>query len=126
MQDRRCGFCGNREEDGRRLFTGGDAPAVYICDECVTMLAEVVREEKLQHPSKPPPALVPWTTFEYQNKRLEWWAMRVKVPRKGERLMVCVRRIGDEGDGVGNLYPPETKPSVDLACDTAKKLAESL
>ena len=111
MHDRLCHFCGNREEDGRKLFTGTKTPAAYICDECVLLLADILHEEKLPRPSKPPPALVPWTAFDYEGTRLEWWAMRVNVPRKGAKLMVCVRRKGDEGDGVGNLYPQETEPS---------------
>jgi hypothetical protein len=40
--------------------------------------------------------------------------------------MVCVRKQGDEGDGVGNLYPTETKPSLALAEETAKKLSAFL
>jgi hypothetical protein len=52
--------------------------------------------------------------------------MQVTVPRKGARLMVCVRRQGDDGDGVGNLYAPDKRPSLALAEETASKLSQLL
>jgi hypothetical protein len=125
MSEKVCHFCDNREEDGRKLFTGTKAPSAYICDECIMLLHDILLEERPKT-SKPPPALVPWTPFQHGGQSLEWWAMRVNVPRKGARLMVCVRRLGDDGDGAGNLYPPETKPSISLAKETATKLSELL
>jgi hypothetical protein len=126
MSERFCHFCSTREEDGARLFAGERAPPAYICDECVTLLYEISREERPTSFSKPPPPLVPWTAFDFHGEALEWWAMRVNVPKKGVRLMVCVRREGDDGDGVANLYPAGTAPSVALALEAATKLTELL
>jgi hypothetical protein len=125
MEARFCHFCDNREEPGRKLFSGTRKPVATICDECILLLADILRDER-PTTSKPPPPLVPWTEFEHAGQPLEWWAMRVSVPRKGARLMVCVRRQGDDGDGVGNLYPADTKPSLKLAKETAAKMAELL
>ncbi len=126
MSERVCHFCDSREEDGRRLFAGTREPSAYICDECVLLIHDILREEQPTNTSKPPPPLVPWTEFDFDGQALEWWAMRVSVPRKGARLMVCVRKQGDDGDGVGNLYAADTKPSVTLAQETATKLSEML
>jgi len=53
-QPLRCSFCGKSQHDVRRLIAG---PGVYICDECVEMCQDVIREEgkfeKVFGPSKP-------------------------------------------------------------------------
>jgi ATP-dependent protease Clp ATPase subunit len=38
-----CSFCGKSQEEVFRLIAG---PAVYICDECVSLCSEVVEDEK--------------------------------------------------------------------------------
>jgi hypothetical protein len=38
----RCSFCGKSQHDVRRLIAG---PGVYICDECVEVCLDVIREE---------------------------------------------------------------------------------
>lgn len=38
----RCSFCGNSQEDGRRLIAG---PNVYICGECVKLCIEIIGSE---------------------------------------------------------------------------------
>ncbi|HYM51037.1 MAG TPA: ClpX C4-type zinc finger protein [Candidatus Limnocylindrales bacterium] len=42
----RCSFCGKRQDQVKRLVAG---PGVYICDQCVELCNQVIREE-------PPPA----------------------------------------------------------------------
>lgn len=37
-----CSFCGKSQETVRNLIAG---PAVFICDECVILCAEIVKEE---------------------------------------------------------------------------------
>ncbi len=42
----RCSFCGKSQDQVRKLISGGKD--VYICDECVTLCAELVAEEELE------------------------------------------------------------------------------
>jgi ATP-dependent Clp protease ATP-binding subunit ClpX len=37
-----CSFCGKNQHDVRKLIAG---PAVYICDECIRLSADILREE---------------------------------------------------------------------------------
>ena len=37
-----CSFCGKTRRQVRSLIAG---PGVYICDECVEMMAEIIQEE---------------------------------------------------------------------------------
>jgi len=39
----RCSFCGKDQHQVERLIAG---PAVYICDECVELCAEILAEER--------------------------------------------------------------------------------
>jgi ATP-dependent Clp protease ATP-binding subunit ClpX len=39
----RCSFCGKNQSDVKKLIAG---PAVYICDECIRLCGEIMREEK--------------------------------------------------------------------------------
>lgn len=38
----RCSFCGKSQEQVKRLIAG---PNVYICDECVELCQEIIKEE---------------------------------------------------------------------------------
>jgi len=38
-----CSFCGKSQHDVRKLIAG---PAVYICDECVELCTDIIRDEK--------------------------------------------------------------------------------
>jgi hypothetical protein len=53
-QPLRCSFCGKSQHDVRRLVAG---PGVYICDECVELCLDVIRDEgkfeKVFGPLKP-------------------------------------------------------------------------
>ena len=40
-----CSFCGKSQEDVKKLIAG---PTVYICNECIDLCNEIVREER-QH-----------------------------------------------------------------------------
>lgn len=49
-----CSFCGKPQEETAKMIAG---PTVFICDECVTLSAAVIRESPKRIPSKlPPPA----------------------------------------------------------------------
>ena len=37
-----CSFCGKSEHEVRKLIAG---PSVYICDECVDLCNDIIREE---------------------------------------------------------------------------------
>ena len=37
-----CSFCGKRQSDAKKLIAG---PAVYICDECITLSADILAKE---------------------------------------------------------------------------------
>jgi ATP-dependent Clp protease ATP-binding subunit ClpX len=43
----RCSFCGKSAETVQKLITG---PSVHICDECIEMCNEILREDKLKAP----------------------------------------------------------------------------
>lgn len=38
-----CSFCGKGQHEVRKLFTG---PKVFICEECVELCMDILREEK--------------------------------------------------------------------------------
>ncbi|MCK5230647.1 MAG: ATP-dependent Clp protease ATP-binding subunit ClpX, partial [Desulfobulbaceae bacterium] len=38
-----CSFCGKSQDDVRKLIAG---PSVYICDECIELCNEIVREDR--------------------------------------------------------------------------------
>ena len=42
----RCSFCGKSQEQVKRLIAG---PNVYICDECVELCQEIIKEEFSPH-----------------------------------------------------------------------------
>ncbi|MGC8731133.1 MAG: ClpX C4-type zinc finger protein, partial [Halothiobacillaceae bacterium] len=44
-----CSFCGKSQDEVRKLIAG---PSVYICDECVELCNDILREE-LQESSEP-------------------------------------------------------------------------
>jgi ATP-dependent Clp protease ATP-binding subunit ClpX len=68
--ERRCSFCGKRQDQVSKLVASGAKPGVFICDECARLVVEIA-EEKLD---KPPPA-----------ERGAWWErlrrMTVTLPR---------------------------------------------
>jgi ATP-dependent Clp protease ATP-binding subunit ClpX len=39
---RQCSFCGKREDQVQKLIAG---PGVFICDQCVALCTEVLRDE---------------------------------------------------------------------------------
>src|SRR5690554_8216545 len=39
-----CSFCGKNQNEVRKLIAG---PSVYICDECVDLCNDIIREEVL-------------------------------------------------------------------------------
>ena len=45
--DLRCSFCGKAAADVRKLLAG---PAVFICDECVSMCVEILARDKDAEP----------------------------------------------------------------------------
>jgi ATP-dependent Clp protease ATP-binding subunit ClpX len=42
-----CSFCGKSQHEVKKLVAG---PSVYVCDECVALCNEIIREEKKQDP----------------------------------------------------------------------------
>jgi len=50
----RCSFCGKQQDQVERLIAGPNG--VYICDQCVDLCQEIIREEreKRQQAVKPP------------------------------------------------------------------------
>lgn len=43
-----CSFCGKNQDDVRKLIAG---PTVYICDECVDLCSDIIKEEKSATPA---------------------------------------------------------------------------
>jgi thiamine-phosphate pyrophosphorylase len=53
----RCSFCGKSQQDVRRMVAGPGE--VFICDECIALCGEIVREEERgQQPTAARPALL--------------------------------------------------------------------
>jgi ATP-dependent Clp protease ATP-binding subunit ClpX len=44
-----CSFCGKSEHEVRKLIAG---PSVYICDECVDLCNDIIREEVHAKPAQ--------------------------------------------------------------------------
>jgi ribosomal protein L37AE/L43A len=40
----RCSFCGKQPSDVRRIVAG---PGIYICDQCVYLCEEILKEEQI-------------------------------------------------------------------------------
>ena len=40
--DQRCNFCGKTKDQVRKLVAG---PGVFICDKCIELCSEVIRED---------------------------------------------------------------------------------
>src|SRR6266478_1194134 len=59
----RCSFCGKSQEDVQRLIAG---PTAYICDECIDLCNDILREEGVAEPRKACTRL--WTPKELKNK----------------------------------------------------------
>ena len=49
----RCSFCGKSQADCNRIISGNDA---YICDECVMLCGDMVRDLQEEAPSEEPPS----------------------------------------------------------------------
>ena len=49
-----CSFCGKSQHEVRKLIAG---PSVFICDECVELCNDIIREEMLEHSSEDSPRL---------------------------------------------------------------------
>ena len=44
-----CSFCGKSQHEVRKLIAG---PSVFICDECVELCNDIIREEIQENPSR--------------------------------------------------------------------------
>lgn len=51
-----CSFCGKNQHEVKKLIAG---PSVYVCDECVSLCNDIIREEELAHKSPEPQANLP-------------------------------------------------------------------
>jgi ATP-dependent Clp protease ATP-binding subunit ClpX len=51
-----CSFCGKSQHEVKKLIAG---PSVYVCDECVSLCNDIIREEELAHKSPEPQAKLP-------------------------------------------------------------------
>ena len=47
----KCSFCGKTQDQVRRLVAG---PGVYICDECISLCEDILREEFAAASEVPP------------------------------------------------------------------------
>ncbi|MDX1902394.1 MAG: ATP-dependent Clp protease ATP-binding subunit ClpX [Gammaproteobacteria bacterium] len=54
-----CSFCGKSQHDVRKLIAG---PSVYVCDECITLCNEIIREEEQAANKNAPAAALPTPT----------------------------------------------------------------
>ncbi len=64
MHELRCSFCGKRKSQVRRLVAG---PGVYICDECIEMCSDIIRD--FDRDSRKRPAMDPAGNPAYNRLR---------------------------------------------------------
>ncbi|BBM05853.1 hypothetical protein HAALTHF_36240n [Vreelandella aquamarina] len=72
-----CSFCGKNQNEVRKLIAG---PSVYICDECVDLCNDIIREEVLEADAEsdeerlPTPAkyVIHWTTTSSDKTAPRW------------------------------------------------------
>jgi len=56
-----CSFCGKGQHDVRKLIAG---PSVFICDECVELCLDIIREEARDNGVRDPESIpTPWEIF---------------------------------------------------------------
>ena len=55
-----CSFCGKSQHEVRKLIAG---PTVFICDECVELCMDIIKEEKQRYICK----TSRWFTFSKTN-----------------------------------------------------------
>lgn len=51
-----CSFCGKSQREVKKLIAG---PTVYICDECITLCTDIIKEERLKDSSLGPKERIP-------------------------------------------------------------------
>lgn len=51
-----CSFCGKSKDDVKKLISG---PSVYVCNECVSLCVEMIKEDEKKSPSSPEPHKLP-------------------------------------------------------------------
>ena len=44
-----CSFCGKSQHEVRKLIAG---PSVFVCDECVELCNDIIREEVQEEPTR--------------------------------------------------------------------------
>src|SRR6266705_1590376 len=71
-----CSFCGKSPEEVKRLIAG---PTVYICDECIDLCNEILREEGVAEPRQARTRL--WTPKELNNKLDEYIIGQTKAKK---------------------------------------------
>jgi hypothetical protein len=108
-----------------RLIAG---PAVYICDECVTLCATILAENP-PVPAGPSQLLVrtpdgtlhgcaqesEWRPFGHAGRPMEWCAARGYIRGELPLRIVVVREAGGEGPGMGAAFPLGTTLTEDHA-----------
>jgi ATP-dependent Clp protease ATP-binding subunit ClpX len=78
-----CSFCSKSQHEVKRLIAG---PAVFICDECVKLCAEIVRDEDKatrQRKTKPPIR----RTREYSRRSLEMYVNKRRLTRTSDPII---------------------------------------
>jgi hypothetical protein len=133
-----CSFCGKPQNQVKRLIAG---PTVYICNECVMLCVDVLRDEvdfTIEAPDEQREsfrwgpstfvhllegtgvtvaidALEPWAHFVDEGEELEWVA-----GRRDGFLVVGVRARGYQGAALGMAFPGDTEPGEAAAREVAR------
>ena len=74
-----CSFCGKSQHEVRKLIAG---PSVYICDECVDLCNDIIREEikevapHRERSALPTPHEIRTITLSARNRRKKCWRSR--------------------------------------------------
>lgn len=71
-----CSFCGKDETKVAKLVAG---PSVYICNECVEIANQIIKDSSLE--SDPPPAVQTSIWKRLPNRVLRGWYVRARLLR---------------------------------------------
>jgi bacterioferritin-associated ferredoxin len=90
---KRCSFCSKTEHDVRKLIAG---PTVFICEECVDLCIDILKEELRK---KPQDCLLCGVTKEMQEM--------TRIPGRGSICVVCLDQVRALIEHLKERNPPE-------------------
>src|SRR5213593_3051396 len=91
----RCSFCNKTQSEVQKLIAG---PTVFICDECVQICTDIIREDKESSPTAVGPPAEPHSTYSTQSEPHSTYSTQVvmctlcRIPLPCEDALVIPER----------------------------------